>query len=466
MSADDADQRFARFSSDPKFRTVPRKEKKVEIDERFGALFNKEDKRFAQSEISVDKRGRPKKNSQRDNYGKYYKINEQEDGSDEEDSDSDKDDEEMEEKRQEKKKAKRGLDANIKNKLHNPNVDYARGEGNLFSDDDSSSGDDDSSDDDDDSKKSKNRDKGGEEQFDKWGELDHDAERTEEATRRLALCNMDWDRVGAQDIFIAMSSFCPTGQAGVKSVKVYLSEFGRKRKTEEDLLGPEELRVKPKTEQEEEDAESASSDDDTNAEEIDKKAMERVRRYQVNRLKYYYAVVEFDSVDSANKVYEECDGTEYELSATRFDLRFIPHNMEFEEEPETNCESMPNPDKYQPKHFNTTALSLGKVELTWDETDPQRKLTLRKAFEEGDEGKDDDLMAYVAMSSSEEEEEKNPHEGEENSSGDEEEGDAIEKYKALLADAEHKEKKEKEEKGNMEISWGPSDKTKKERAKA
>ena len=41
-----------------------------------------------------------------------------------------------------------------------------------------------------------------EEGFDKWGELDRDAERTEESTRRLALCNMDWDRVGADDIFL------------------------------------------------------------------------------------------------------------------------------------------------------------------------------------------------------------------------------------------------------------------------
>lgn len=65
--------------------------------------------------------------------------------------------------------------------------------------------------------------------------------------------------------------------------------------------------------------------------------MERARRYQVNKLKYYYAVADFDSVEAANAVYEECDGAEYELSATRFDLRFVPEDMDFSEEPTSEC---------------------------------------------------------------------------------------------------------------------------------
>jgi hypothetical protein len=90
------------------------------------------------------------------------------------------------------------LDDAVKAKLQDMNVDYARGEGLLFSD--SSSSEEDSEEEEDD-----------QEVFHDWGELDKDAGETDTATYRLAVCNMDWDRIRAVDLMVVLQSFAPQG---------------------------------------------------------------------------------------------------------------------------------------------------------------------------------------------------------------------------------------------------------------
>ena len=115
----------------------------------------------------------------------------------------------------------------------------------------------------------------------------------------------------------------------------------------------------------------------------------RVRKYQVNRLRYYYAVAEFSNIDTADSVYKSCDGVEYELSGTKFDLRFIPDDTTFDEQPHDSCVGIPDPETYKPKCFFNTALMQGKVNLTWDETDPEREAAMKRAFDLADN--DDDI---------------------------------------------------------------------------
>ena len=100
---------------------------------------------------------------------------------------------------------------------------------------------------------------------------------------------------------------------------------------EEDQLGPEELRRKKNSkpavtgdQKEELEADHFSDDYDdlgigeSDYKEKEKNAREMVRKYQVNRLRYYYAVAEFGDAKAADAVCEALDGTEYELSATRY----------------------------------------------------------------------------------------------------------------------------------------------------
>lgn len=67
--------------------------------------------------------------------------------------------------------------------------------------------------------------------------------------------------------------------------------------------------------------------------------------------RYYYAVIECDSVATAKALYEACDGTEYESSANFFDLRYIPDDMTFDDEPREVATIAP--ENYKPSIFST-----------------------------------------------------------------------------------------------------------------
>ena len=127
----------------------------------------------------------------------------------------------------------------------------------------------------------------------------------------------------------------------------------------------------------------------------------RLRRYQLNRLKYYYAVVECDCVETAVRIYEECDGIEYETSAVRLDLRFIPDSMIFDS-PHDQCTQLSDKLVYKPIRFHNTALTQTKVRCTWDETPIERRRLTKKRKYTVEELDQVNLDAYLASESDEE----------------------------------------------------------------
>lgn len=151
---DSNDKRFSKIGVDPKFKRVPKDERKVKIDKRFQSIFN--DKRF-KVKYTIDKRGRPLRGSTTEDFKKFYHMsddencndtNSEKDSSDDIDQKSDDDSEEKSDEQilvEKEDGGKRNkIKKNIKDHLKDKTIDYARGDCELMSD--SSSDDDTSSD--------------------------------------------------------------------------------------------------------------------------------------------------------------------------------------------------------------------------------------------------------------------------------------------------------------------------------
>ena len=108
---------------------------------------------------------------------------------------------------------------------------------------------------------------------------------------------------------------------------------------------------------------------------------EKVREYEFNKMKYYFAEVVCDSKETANFLYEHCEGQEIESTAIQLDLRFIPDDMTFEDRTILNeCHSLPA--DYKPKqNVQSKPLNSTEVHLTWEAPDIERKILLQKNFD-------------------------------------------------------------------------------------
>lgn len=392
------DPRFANIQSDPRFR-LPGRKNKVKLDKRFSRVLDDED--FTKR-AKVDRYGRPLKNdAERTRLKRKYDFDEDEEQDVPDRSDDDQPDDDDEVQRELKR-----LDSSRDLLRQGRDSDSS----SLTSDETSSSDEDD----------------------DEMDDVADDepiigpASQSEipmgEVTSRIAIVNLDWDNIRAADIMAVINSFLPASGSLLK-VSIYPSEFGKERLEREEMEGPpREIFATKDDGVDDSKSENSDQDDDSHAEaeikdsllapdtgaEFDSAAL---RKYQLDRLRYYYCVLTFSSPSVAEHVYSAVDGTEYLTTANFFDLRFVPDETDFSSDtPKEECTTIP--DDYRPNDFVTDALQHSKVRLTWDADDGSRKETIARAFKGGRKEIDEnDLKAYLASDSSSDEDDQEEADG-------------------------------------------------------
>ncbi|KAI6859564.1 hypothetical protein KC323_g6560 [Hortaea werneckii] len=394
------DPRFAALASDPRYRLPGKKESRTAVDPRFGRLFTDQEFR---KKASVDRYGRKiKPEAGKKELEKLYRLD-KDDSKPKSQGDKKAGKAEREVVGSDDESEEEGSEDAEEERVERKDPAREGGFSASESEEESSS----------------------EEESDEEADLAEDTagqEQTEdiplgEVTRRIAAVNMDWDNIRASDILAVAQSFLP-GSGRVEKVTVFPSEFGRERLEKEELEGPpreifaSSARAQDDIEDEESGARSSDEEEDED-EKIRKQLLSnqadeggefdtaKLRQYQLERLRYYYAVIETDSKPAAKALYDSMDGREYLTTANFFDLRFIPDDVSFEEDtPKEECSKLP--EGYKPNDFKTEALTHSKVRLTWDDDDTTRKEVQKRAFSRA-EIDENDLQAYIGSDSSGEE---------------------------------------------------------------
>eukprot|EP01130_Rhizamoeba_saxonica_P015523 TRINITY_DN6990_c0_g1_i1.p1 TRINITY_DN6990_c0_g1~~TRINITY_DN6990_c0_g1_i1.p1 ORF type:complete len:523 (-),score=181.29 TRINITY_DN6990_c0_g1_i1:1062-2630(-) len=219
--------------------------------------------------------------------------------------------------------------------------------------------------------------------------------------KRLAIVNISWDHVSAKDLLAVFRSFDSGGV--VKNVTVYVSDFGKVQMEKDKLHGPAVFNENGRV------------------------SMKKLKKFEKNKLKYYFAIAECDRPSTSASLYNTLDGIEME-SIAMMDLRYVPDEIDFTgREIKDRCSDL-NQEEYDPSILltHTSNQNTAKVKLTWDQNDIRREKITKRSFNIT-EINEDDYKAYLESVSEE-------------GSDDE----AINKYRSLLGGNSESEEEEAE----------------------
>mmetsp|Transcript_103626 Transcript_103626/g.302432 ORF Transcript_103626/g.302432 Transcript_103626/m.302432 type:complete len:677 (+) Transcript_103626:76-2106(+) len=371
-----ADPRFD-TSKDPRFKRVPAQIRRLEVDKRFTHMFK--DKSFVETP-KVDSRGqRQRRQAGKSKLHEFYELGGNEGGGRRGTKGLAGHDDQS-------KRTGRRKPAETDDEGESGEEAEEEEEGKDAEDEEASSTEEEDEDDDDDG-----------EPVDSsvWEFAEPDVPKGD-ASRRLAIMGCDWDHVSAGDLLVMLRTYLSSKEArkgsgalrtgSVDTVRVYPSDYGLEQMAKEAESGP---------------AMTAKESEDGFTEEDEATEMENVRRYQLERMKYHYAVAECDSPATASWLYDHMDGLESNgISSTLLDMRFVPDDVKFPHPPTSEASELPK--KYQGPVVQRSTLQASKVKCMWDETPAQRKRDLMKKRFSAKEIQEMDLNAYLASTSEEE----------------------------------------------------------------
>lgn len=441
------DQRFKKLFNDPKYKSAPKGVRKIEVsDKRFSHMFT--DSRFSNT-AELDEYGNKKKNKDK-NYNKdleefYTNSNIILEGKNKQLGKITKEHKDTKQKKEfsnkikkESKKIEEDSESvsiddkdeaynnkNVKNKLKNNKLSANKNseqdyEEDVLSDDieeesenkeDDSFNVDDYREEDDDSDTSQEFEDFLNEHVDKNGEEDDAWDKYKDkdiplgdATKRISVLNLDWENITAKDLYVLFTSLSPKPNM-ITKVSIFPSDFGLKEMAKEKLHGPDREIFDDNKNHKDSRAVIHSIDE---VEKLDKEKEfkgyneSKLREYELKKLRYYYAVVEFKSLKVANFIYENYDGMELERTQMFLDMRFVPDDLEFPHKAKEICDSQP--ENYEMNIKTNRALEHSKVKLTWDQDNDKRSNLLKRAF---DSKFNEDEIQELLVSSDEDDDEDN-----------------------------------------------------------
>ncbi|CRH03701.1 small subunit rRNA processing factor, putative [Plasmodium relictum] len=272
---------------------------------------------------------------------------------------------------------------------------------------------------------------------------------TFEVTNRFTVLGCDWDNISSVDVFYLFESyynfekrkkkkFDYSKSRAVKKVTIYTSKYGEKKLKYEEEHGPlinfdllkkkkkngeaiyrnnnlldyigdenenENKKLKKKKFLKKNSNQMELKNDMYNIADIyndedREKENEKIRLYQIQRSRYYFALVECYNKEIVEFLYEELNDMDADFCINYLDLRIIDDNCSLDDyKIKEYCDKIP--ENYKFYYCVTTALKHTYAKSSWDEN-PRRKKILSTRFTE-EKLRELDLKEYLANSSSDEE---------------------------------------------------------------